>query len=69
MARNQAQIGKVLDVLVEGPARRGAGMLSGKTPHFKTAVFPGTPGVTAGDTVPVRILSASSHSLVGVPDL
>ena len=67
--RNQAQVGKVLDVLVEGPARRGAGMLSGKTPHFKTAVFPGTPNITAGDTVPVRIVSASSHSLVGVPDL
>jgi tRNA-2-methylthio-N6-dimethylallyladenosine synthase len=67
MARNQAQVGSVLDVLVEGTARRGSGMLSGKTPHFKTAVFPGHPGVTAGQTVPVRIVSASSHSLIGVP--
>ena len=65
MARNQEEIGQVRDVLVEGPARRGAGMLAGKTPQFKTAVFPGA--ARPGDTVPVRITSASSHSLSGVP--
>ncbi|MGO9056428.1 MAG: tRNA (N6-isopentenyl adenosine(37)-C2)-methylthiotransferase MiaB [Candidatus Binataceae bacterium] len=63
-ARNQAEIGKVRSVLVEGPARRGAGMLAGKTPQFKTAVFPGA--ARPGDTVPVRVVSASSHSLIGV---
>jgi tRNA-2-methylthio-N6-dimethylallyladenosine synthase len=67
LARNQAEIGKVRDVLVEGPARRGGGMLAGKTPHFKTAVFPGTPAMNAGDTLAVRIVSASSHSLTGIP--
>ena len=67
LARNQAEISKVRDVLVEGPARRGGGMLSGKTPQFKTAVFPGTPGLGAGDTAAVRIVSASSHSLTAIP--
>ena len=65
MVRNQAEIGQVRSVLVEGPARRGEGMLAGKTPQFKTAVFPGT--ARPGATVPVRILSATSHSLVGEP--
>ncbi|HKD70190.1 MAG TPA: tRNA (N6-isopentenyl adenosine(37)-C2)-methylthiotransferase MiaB [Candidatus Binataceae bacterium] len=65
MARNQAEIGHVRKVLVEGPARRGGGMLSGKTPQFKTAVFPAQ--ASAGDTLSVRIVSATSHSLTGVP--
>jgi tRNA-2-methylthio-N6-dimethylallyladenosine synthase len=64
MARNQAEIGQVRKVLVEGPARRGGGMLSGKTPHFKTAVFASE--ASAGDTIAVRIVSATSHSLMGV---
>jgi tRNA-2-methylthio-N6-dimethylallyladenosine synthase len=64
MAANQKEVGRVREVLVEGRARRGEGMLSGKTPHFKTAVFQGTAGV--GDTVPVRIVSATSHSLTGI---
>ena len=63
MARNQAEIGRVREVLVEGPARRGGGMIAGKTPQFKTAVFPGE--ARPGDIVPVRVTSASSHSLSG----
>ena len=65
MARNRAEIGQVREVLVEGPARRGVGMLCGKTPQFKTAVFAGRCGI--GDRIGVRIVSASSHTLTGVP--
>ncbi len=64
MARNRAEIGQVRKVLVEGPARRGDGMLSGKTPQFKTVVFPAQARI--GETVAVRIVSATSHSLSGV---
>jgi tRNA-2-methylthio-N6-dimethylallyladenosine synthase len=53
-------------VMVEGPARRGEGRLAGKTPQFKTAVFPATPNLAPGDTARVRIESATAHSLVGV---
>ncbi|HVN64186.1 MAG TPA: tRNA (N6-isopentenyl adenosine(37)-C2)-methylthiotransferase MiaB [Candidatus Binataceae bacterium] len=62
---NQAAIGSELPVLVEGPARRGNGMLAGKTPQFKTAVFPASEGIAPGDTVNVHIESATGHSLVG----
>ena len=56
-------------MLVEGPARRGGGMMAGKTPQFKTAIFAadtvaGVKRIAAGDTVNVRVDSASSHSLM-----
>jgi tRNA-2-methylthio-N6-dimethylallyladenosine synthase len=65
LRRNRAIVGERFAVLVEGPARRGIGMLAGKTPQFKTAVFPSAPGIKPGDTVTVRVESATSHSLVG----
>jgi tRNA-2-methylthio-N6-dimethylallyladenosine synthase len=64
LVRNRAMIGRVFPVLVEGPARRGAGMLAGKTPQFKTAIFAGIGEIAAGDTVNVRVDSATGHSLM-----
>ena len=61
--RNRALVGAKFEVLVEGPARRGNGMLSGKTPQFKTAIFPARPEIVAGDTIAVRVESATGHSL------
>jgi len=65
LARNRAQVGSQFPVLVEGPARRGNGMLAGKTPHFRTAVFPARDGIAPGNTVTVRVESATAHSLLG----
>ena len=63
LQRNLALIGQSFPVLVEGTARRGEGMLAGKTPQFKTAAFPASKGIGAGDTVEVRVDSATGHSL------
>jgi tRNA-2-methylthio-N6-dimethylallyladenosine synthase len=63
-ARNRAMIGSEFPVLVEGPARRGGGMLAGKTPQYKTAIFAGALGIDPGDTVNVRVDSATGHSLM-----
>ena len=66
-ARNRAMVGREFPVLVEGPARRGGGMMAGKTPQFKTAIFPADTAAgdtTAGDTVNVRVDSATGHSLM-----
>lgn len=60
---NRALIGQRFPVLVEGAARRGERMLAGKTPQFKTAVFPAAPGIIVGGTVEVRVESATAHSL------
>jgi tRNA A37 methylthiotransferase MiaB len=57
-------VGREFPVLVEGPARRGGGMLAGKTPQFKTAVFADNGATAAGDTVNVRVDSATGHSLM-----
>ncbi len=65
LERNRAIIGVDYPVLVEGPARRGGGMLAGKTPQFKTVVFPARSGIGPGDTVRVRIELATAHSLTG----
>ena len=64
MARNRAMVGREFPVLVEGPARRGGGMMAGKTPQFKTAIFAGVERIRAGDTVSVRVDSATAHSLM-----
>jgi tRNA-2-methylthio-N6-dimethylallyladenosine synthase len=61
--RNRALAGERFAVLVEGPARRGGGMLAGKTPQFKTAVFAATDSIWPGDTVTVRVDSATAHTL------
>jgi tRNA-2-methylthio-N6-dimethylallyladenosine synthase len=66
LERNRDLIGRAFPVLVEGPARRGEGRMAGKTPQFKTAIFPGNERIHAGDTVTVRIESATGHSLTGV---
>ena len=63
-ARNRAMVGREFAVLVEGPARRGGGMLAGKTPQFKTAIFHGVEEISVGDTVNVRVESATGHSLM-----
>src|SRR5713226_9250535 len=64
LTRNRAIIGDEFPVLVEGPARRGIGMLAGKTPQFKTAIFPAAPGITPGATINVRVDSVTAHSLI-----
>jgi tRNA-2-methylthio-N6-dimethylallyladenosine synthase len=69
LARYRAAIGHEFPVLVEGPARRGLAMLAGKTPQYKTAIFPAREGLAMGDTVAIRVTSATSHTLTGtLPD-
>lgn len=65
LERNQATVGRTYPVLIEGPARRGTGLLAGKTPQFKTAIFPSAYSVTVGETVSVQIDSANGHTLTG----
>jgi tRNA-2-methylthio-N6-dimethylallyladenosine synthase len=66
LERNQALIGETFPVLVEGPARRGEGRMTGKTPQFKTMIFPGNDRTSPGTTVAVRVETATGHSLGGI---
>jgi tRNA-2-methylthio-N6-dimethylallyladenosine synthase len=60
---NRTLVGRDVEVLVEGAARRPEGWMSGKSPQMKTAVFPGP--AAPGDLVTVRVETATSHTLVG----
>ncbi len=57
------QVGRTVEVLVEGPARKGSG-LAGRTRTNLVVNFPGDPAL-AGRLVTVRITEALSHSLRG----
>jgi len=60
-----AKRGETVEVLVEGPSRKGPSAWYGKSEDFKTTVFPTVAGVQPGDMVDVLIRDATSHSLFG----
>jgi tRNA-2-methylthio-N6-dimethylallyladenosine synthase len=62
-ALNDAVIGREVEVLVEGPARRGPGQLYGRSAHFKTVVFRND-GTPAGALRRVRVVGATPVTLI-----
>jgi tRNA-2-methylthio-N6-dimethylallyladenosine synthase len=63
-ARNVERVGRVEEVLVEGPSRTDPAVLRGRTRRNTTVNFTGT--ATAGELVPVTIESATSTTLKGM---
>ena len=61
---NQREIGKTVEVLVEGFSKRSHDDMYGRTDQYKTVVFPRT-NQKIGDFVQVRILEASAATLRG----
>jgi tRNA-2-methylthio-N6-dimethylallyladenosine synthase len=64
VARNLERVGRVEEVLVEGPSRTDASVLRGRTRRNTTVNFAGTS--TPGSLVNVRIEDATSTTLRGV---
>jgi tRNA-2-methylthio-N6-dimethylallyladenosine synthase len=62
---NRAYVGREVEILVEGPAKRPPAHAAGKTPTFKTTIFP-TDDVRPGSLVRVRVEGATAHTLTGV---
>jgi len=64
-ARERAQrfVGRTMEVLVEGPARRDPNQLRGRSRHNKAVNFEGLGG--PGELVDVEISSATSQTLTG----
>lgn len=62
-ASNRRDIGSEFSVLVEGRAKRRPDQMVGRTPGNKTCVFP-SGSARPGDTVRVRVLDASSATLI-----
>jgi tRNA-2-methylthio-N6-dimethylallyladenosine synthase len=64
LARNRAEEGRVLEVLVEGPSATRPELLAGRSRTNKTVVFPGDPKLV-GKLVWVRIEQGQLTHLVG----
>jgi tRNA-2-methylthio-N6-dimethylallyladenosine synthase len=61
---NRRDVGKTFEVLVEGPSKRSADALAGRTQHNKMVVFPKA-HFRPGDLVPVTVSRCSSATLIG----
>ena len=61
---NRRDVGKVFEVLVEGPSKRNPEELCGRTGSDKMCVFPGL-GHKAGDYVRVKVGDCTSATLLG----
>ena len=57
-------VGKIFEVLVEGPSRKSAADLSGRTSQNKVVVFPAG-NHNLGDYVNVKITDCTSATLIG----
>ena len=65
LAAHRARVGRVEEVLVEGPSRKDADVLTGRTRQNKLVHFrPGSP-LGAGTFVDVRVTGAAPHHLLG----
>jgi tRNA-2-methylthio-N6-dimethylallyladenosine synthase len=63
-ASNQDDIGNVFEVLVEGFSKRSKEQLFGRSSQNKVVIFP-REGRKIGETIRVKIVSASSATLIG----
>jgi tRNA-2-methylthio-N6-dimethylallyladenosine synthase len=59
-------VGREIEVLVEGPARRNPGQLFGRSAHFKAAVFDDD-GTPAGTLRRLRVMGATPVTLFASP--
>lgn len=64
LRRNESVVGKTVQVLVEGPAKRGDSMYQGRTPENRKVIFPASERLV-GEIVPVRALSATVSTILG----
>lgn len=66
LRRHEARVGRREEVLVEGPSRRNAEMLSGRTRQGKLIHFPaGDWGLRAGSLALVDVLHGAPYHLIG----
>ena len=63
---NRREVGKVVEVLVEGVSKRSTAQFVGRTEQNKTAVFDRN-GYRIGDFAKIRITDVTSATLMGVP--
>src|SRR3954447_1723201 len=65
LAKHQARIGRVEEVLVEGPSKKDASVLTGRTRQNKLVHFASEQPLRAGTFAEVRVVGAAPHHLKG----
>lgn len=65
LAKHEARVGRVEEILIEGPSKRDATVLSGRTGQNKLVHLPGGEMLGAGTVVLARITRAAPHFLAG----
>jgi tRNA-2-methylthio-N6-dimethylallyladenosine synthase len=65
LARHEARIGRVEEVVVEGPSKRDPSVLSGRTAQNKLVHFPSERPLRAGTYAEVLVTGAGPHFLRG----
>ena len=65
LAKHEARVGRVEEVLVEGPSRKDPAVLTGRTRQNKLVHFPVEAPIKAGSYATVRVTSAAPHHLRG----
>lgn len=64
LAKNETYLNGTHEVLIEGPAKRGEGMLTGRTRGYRRVILPGTERLI-GQLVPVIITRTTASILYG----
>jgi tRNA-2-methylthio-N6-dimethylallyladenosine synthase len=62
--QNRRWIGRPVEILVEGPARRPPGHVAGKTPQFTTAIVNAT--AAPGSLVTGTVVTATGHTMIAI---
>ncbi len=65
LRKHQARIGRVEEVLVEGPSRTNADVLTGRTAQNKLVHFPSPAPIRTGSYALVEVTGAAAHHLQG----
>ncbi|MFP5577506.1 MAG: tRNA (N6-isopentenyl adenosine(37)-C2)-methylthiotransferase MiaB [Acidimicrobiia bacterium] len=65
LRKHEARIGRVEEVLVEGPSRKDPGVLTGRTAQNKLVHFPSPAPIRTGSYALVQVTGAASHHLRG----
>jgi tRNA-2-methylthio-N6-dimethylallyladenosine synthase len=65
MVKHQARVGRVEEVIVEGPSKKDPSVISGRTRQNKLVHFPAPQPLRLGSYATVEVVSAAPHHLMG----
>jgi tRNA-2-methylthio-N6-dimethylallyladenosine synthase len=65
LAKHLARVGRIEEVIVEGPSKKDPSVISGRTRQNKLVHFPSTQPLRVGSYATVEVTSAAPHHLMG----